>query len=179
MENFEVTNNIKKSDIDKLIELDKLVYTENDLVDKKLCYEWYRKNKRLWTIIKHNNKIIGYINFMPITDECYKKYKKNIIKEQNIFYDDILNYQPNNNYCFLFNSIVVHPDYHNTKASIVLFHTFYKNTLKFLKENNITIKTILAHIVNEKIEKIVLRNGFKLIYKYNNYKLYEGNISKI
>lgn len=177
MNNYIFSNHATISDIDEMINLDKLVYKDCDIVNNKLVYKWHKKNDKIWTIIKENNKIIGYINFIPITDKCYHNLKDKKYSEHSIKYNDIMSYKKDMESYFLFDSIVIHPNYQNKNITFILFKFFIKNTLKFFKENNIKIKSIIAQVVNNKIDNILSKKGFNLLFTTENFKFFEGNIN--
>lgn len=176
MVQYRIKNFVSLEDVKTMCEIDKKNYKVNNQVDFETCKSWYDKNPRIYTAITHNSKVIGYINFMPITEECYNNFKTGKLLEQGITADDILIMEPNNSYYCLFSSVVVDKAYQNTEAFTYLISSFYKNMLRFTTENNIKITSIIADCVNNKIEQFVLNSGFKKVLKNKNYKIYEGNI---
>ena len=176
MSNFVIKNFVSKEDIKSMCELDKKVYKPENQVDPKICEGWYDKNPRIYTAIVSNNKIIGYINFMPITEDCYNKFKNGNMPEQGITPEDIEVMEPNKEYYCLFSSVVIDKAYQNTQAFTILISSFYRNLKQHVTQNNITIKSVIADCVNKKIGEFVKNSGFKQIYKDKNYNIYEGNI---
>lgn len=176
MGNFRIKTFVSIEDVKAMCELDKKNYKTNNQVDFETCKSWYDKNPKIYTAITHNNKLIGYINFMPITEDCYNRFKSGELLEQGIMPDDILVMEPNNSYNCLFSSVVVDKKYQNTEAFTYLISSFYRNMLKLIKDNNIKINTIIADCVNKRIEEFVLSSGFKKVLKNKNYNIYEGNI---
>jgi hypothetical protein len=176
MVNFVIKNFVSKDDVKKMCDLDKTLYTPQNQVDLKICESWYDKNPRIYTAILLNDNLIGYINFMPITDECYEKFKSGKMPEQGITPSDMEVMEPNKSYYCLFSSVVIDKKYQNTPAFTFLISSFYRNMKKYLNDNNIKIKSIIADCVNKKMAEFVVNSGFKQIYKDNNYNIYEGNV---
>ena len=123
-----------------------------------------------------DDELIGYINFMPVTDGAYKKFREGKLTEQNLTAKDVKILKPNKEYHCLFLSVVIDKKYQNTEAFTMLISNFYKNTKNYLQTHNIIIKSILADCVNKKMEQFVKNSGFKRVFKNENYNIYEGNI---
>jgi hypothetical protein len=120
--------------------------------------------------------LVGYINFLPITNECAKLIRKGIKKDSDITGEDILNYEKHDTYTCLFVSLVVHPDYQNTNAMMRLLTAWRKHVKELMQKNNITIESILVDCVNDKIKELVKRLKFKPIIKNDRMNIYEGDI---
>jgi len=172
MNNFVVKNLVTKDDVKSMLKIDKIVFKEENNVPKDIVLSWFNKNPNIYTAIFDKNKLIGYINFMPITEECYNNYLTKEFTENNIVSNDILTYQPNEKYYTLFSSVAINPKYHNTTAFTQLITNFYKNMKSYLTKNNITIISTIAECVNKNMEEFVVSSGFKKIK--NN--IYEGQI---
>lgn len=176
MKKFQVKTFVSLEDVKFMCELDKKVFKENNQVEFKICEEWYNKNPRIYTAITDSDKLIGYINFMPITEDCYNRIKNGSLQENNVPVEDILRMEKNGSYYCLFSSVVIDKAYQNTEAFTILITTFYKNMLDHLNKNNIKIVSIIADCVNKKMEQFVINSGFKRVFKNKNSNIYEGNI---
>ena len=82
---YTIENNPTLNDIRQMIEIDKQVYDENDCGNLEKCLEWKKICPELYTAIKYENQVVGYINFVPITKECYEKFKLGKIKDGKTF----------------------------------------------------------------------------------------------
>ena len=176
MKKFQIKTFVSLDDVRQMCELDKKVFKENNQVGFDVCTSWYNKNPKIYTAITDNNKIIGYINFMPITEDSYIRIKNGSLSENSVSADDILEMKKDNSYYFLFSSVVIDKEYQNTDAFTILITTFYKNTLNYIQKNNIKITSIIADCVNKKMEQFVINSGFKRVFKNRNSNIYEGNI---
>lgn len=173
---FVVKNYIDESEIKTLCDIDKSLYSKENCVSIKTCKSWYKVNPFIYTVICDGDKIIGYINFCPITDKCYKLHSLGLIKDSQIKDTDILPFSDNASFHCLFMSVAIKKDYQNSNALYYLMQNFYMKINRIISEKHIKIKSIIADVVNEKIEKFVLDNGFKQIIKNDNCNIYEGNI---
>ena len=76
MSKFSIVNQVNGTLIKDMIELDKLVFNGDDIGAFNKCKEWVEINPDIYTVLMADNKVIGYINFMPITDKAYNKIKQ-------------------------------------------------------------------------------------------------------
>ena len=172
MSDFLIKNLVSKNDVKSMLEIDRIVFKNENNVPEDIVMSWYNKNPNIYTAIFDKQKLIGYINFMPITKECYDSYLTGKYGENNINSDDVLIYKPNEKYYTLFSSVAIDPKYHNSSVFTHLITNFYKNMKDYLTANNITIISTIAECVNSKMEKFVANSGFKKIKN----KIYEGQI---
>lgn len=176
MNKFVIKKFVSEDDIFQMCELDKRTFKDLNQVDFDVCKSWYNKNPQIYTAIMKDDTLIGYINFMPVTDTAYKKFREGKLSEQSLTAKDIKIMRPNKEYYCLFLSVVIDKKYQNTEAFTILISNFYKNTKTYLQTHNISIKSILADCVNKKMEQFVKNSGFKRVFKNENYNIYEGNI---
>ena len=160
---FEIFHNSTQKDILEMIELDKTNYLGNDVGNYNDCVEWLKICPLMYTIIKSNNKIIGYINFLPITKQCYQQIKNGQKKDYELSSNDVLNFNKGDNYC-LFMSIVINKEYRNSNAFNYLFNDFVK-MLANLNENGIKIKNVIADCVTAGGERLARSFKGKFICK--------------
>lgn len=163
-------------DIVNTVELDKLCFEEDEQATVEIYTDWNKKNKDLFTLLYEGSKLIGYINFLPVTKECADGIRKGIKKDSDITADDILNYEKDDTYTCLFVSLVVHPDYQNTNAMLKLLTAWRKHIEEVIEKKNITIENILVDCVNDKIKELVKRLKFKPVIKNDRMNIYEGDI---
>ena len=156
MGNFVIKNFVSLEDVKQMCELDKMVFDKPNQVDFEICKTWYDKNPLIYTAIYDNHQLIGYINFMPISDQLYNKFITGTFMEQNISPDDILVMESGKEYYTLFSSVVVREDYQNTDAFLLLISNFYRNMKAKLMRENIKIKSTIADCVNKKIKQFPL-----------------------
>lgn len=176
MSKFIIKNFVDLDDVKEMCELDKVNYEIDNQVSFEICKTWYKKNPLIYTAIFRDEELIGYINFMPISDQLYNNFVNGKIPEQSINPKDILVMKPGKSYYCLFSSVVIREDYKNSEAFLMLMTTFYRNMKTKLSRENITIKSIIADCVNKKMEKFVKDSGFKQVFKNKDYNIYEGNV---
>ena len=176
MNKFKIINKVNDDLIKKMIELDKLVFKGDDVGDEDKCKEWVRCNPDIYTVLMADNKVIGYINFMPITDMTYNKVKQGKLKDYELSIDDIVAYSSHKPLKCLFTSIVIHPD-HQTGLELA---RLWKGFIDKLKSLNLTITSVIMDCVTEMGEKCAKNYlGAQFITNSNNGKIYEGNIKEL
>ena len=177
MNKFKIINKVNDDLIKKMIELDKLVFKGDDIGAFDKCKEWVGINPDIYTVLMTDNKVIGYINFMPITDTAYNKVKQGKLKDYELSTDDIVaSYSSPKPLKCLFTSIVIHPD-HQTGLELA---RLWKGFINKLTSLNLTIASVIMDCVTEMGEKCVKNYlGARFITNSNNGKIYEGNIKEL
>ena len=123
-----------------------------------------------------DNKVIGYINFMQITDTAYNKVKQGKLKDYELSIDDIVLFQSKKPLKCLFTSIVIHPDYQTGFALNRLWQGFIDK----LKSLNLTITSVIMDCVTDIGEKCAIQYlSAKFVNNSKNGKIYEGNIKEL
>lgn len=165
---------VTEKDIDDAIELDFDGYEgENTYIGiKETCYKWYRRNPFIYFMIKdiHTQKIVGYINAMPVTDELYEALKQDELDDINIPHKSILRYTASGQYNLYFASIVVKPSLKNHSR---LARKLVDAVCDFFIEkanDNIIIKRMLAKEVSTDGKMLCLNMGMK---SRNNDSIFE------
>ena len=177
MDKWQIVYKPTRELIQRSIDLDQLVYNdEEDICDMEKSMSWANKNEMLYTFLLYGNKLVGYINFMPVTDECYNKFRHGKIKDGKIAADDITQFsKAKPNKCILI-SIVIHPDFQNGVALMYLCKGFYRK-LKEFNQNGITISSVVADCVSTMGEKCAIKCfNAKHVSNSSNGKIYEGKI---
>lgn len=176
MKKFSIVNQVNDNLIKEMIELDKLVFKGDDIGNYNKCKQWVKINPDIYTVLMYDEKVIGYINFMPITDECYNKIKEGKLKDYELNNDDIILFSNHKPLKCLFTSIVIKPEHQNTQAIIELWNGFI-NKLKTMKIN---ISSIVIDCVSEMGEEFIKQQlNAKFITNSHNGKIYEGNIKEL
>lgn len=149
---------------------------QDDVGVLEKCIEWHRICPEIYTIIRNGKSLIGYINFVPITRECYLKIKNGELKDYEFQINDILDFKKGENYC-LFMSIVIKEKYRNTKVIIEMMKYFFKK-MDRLKRQGVELNNVICDCVSEDGEKLINRNfDAKFIcYTKNRTKIYEFSI---
>lgn len=96
---------------DKLLKealnLDKQVFSKNDVGDFNTCKKWLKIEKNIYTFLVHENHCIGYINFARITDDCFNKFYDGKMKDYSLTENDILPFsKTESNRCHLISIVI-------------------------------------------------------------------------
>jgi len=158
---YEVYYNIKKEEVIDLIKLDYDNYFGSDVGDLESCIKWLEICPEVYTIVKKDKEIIGYINFLPITKDCYEKIKQGNKKDYEISLDDVLDFRIGDNYC-LFMSIVLKKIYRKSMCLFFLLNGF-KDKLYNLYKKGICIKGVIADCITHDGEKLAKYYNGKFI----------------
>lgn len=176
MSEFNIVNHVNDVIIKEMIELDKLVFKGEDIGAFDKCKEWVKRNPDIYTVLMQDDKVIGYINFMPITDKAYQAIKQGKLKDYELNNDDIISFSNCKPLKCLFTSIVIKPECQDTQAITELWNGFI-NKLKTMKFN---ISSIVIDCVSEMGEKFIKQHlNVKFITNSHNGKIYEGNIKEL
>lgn len=177
MEDVIVQQFMTDEDLKQAIALDGESYSAEENVGIfSLCKEWYNKNPLMYTVMKHEGEVIGYVNFLPLTKDSYEKYKAGEMHDYEIREDDIETYEFDKHYNALLTSIVIKEDYRNGEAIKLLWDGFL-DKLSHLKKLGIEIDNVLADCVSKDGEKFVGdRLGFDYITESKDGKIFEGQI---
>lgn len=170
---WKITYIADKRTIEKAIKLDKMVYNEIDAGNVERCMSWVQKEPNIYTFLWLNDKLIGYINLMPLYSDVYKKILSGKLRDSDINADCIKPYRCGENKC-LFTSIVVHPKYRNGEAILRLWNgLIYK--VNQLESKGCKIVSVVCDCVSVDGIKYMV-NNFKSRYICNSVggKIYEG-----
>ena len=176
MSKFSIVNQVNETLIKEMIELDKLVFKGDDIGAFDKCKEWVKCNPDIYTMLMQDDKVIGYINFMPLTENAHQMVLQGKLKDYQLSSEHIVQFQSQKPLkCFL-TAIAIREEYQDTEAIIELWNGLL-NKLKLL---NLTISSVVADCVSKHGEKLVKqRLNAKFITNSNGGKVYEGNIKEL
>lgn len=173
MGKFTIVNRVTDNIIKEMIELDKLVFNGDDIGAFDKCKEWVNRNPDIYTVLMWDNKVIGYINFMPITDIAYQAIRQGELKDYQLQGSDLVKFSIGVPLKCLFTSIVIHPN-HQTGLELA---TLWKGFVNKLKSLNLTISSVVMDCVTAMGEKCAKNYlGAQFITNSQNGKIYEGRI---
>ena len=169
---FEIVNEATESDIIEMIALDSDCYFGDDVGVFQNCNDWVKKCPSIYTILKHDNKVIGYINFMPVTKTCYDQIRSGQKKDYEVNSSEVLNFKKGDNYCF-FMSIVIDKNFKSTRALGYLIDGF-KNKIEKLSNKGVKITKIIADCITTEGESFAKHYNANFICKTKTgSKIYE------
>ena len=152
IQNEEVTDN----DINQALALDKEIFdipnSEQFNIDK--CKRWNEKTGLyVYTMLKdpETDKVVGYINIVPVTDECYEKIKDGKDADINIDDSDIVSYEQPirpKKYNLYLAAIVVDTKKDRLRRTHELFNAFMDKLIT-LTTINIIYSRMIADAITE------------------------------
>lgn len=141
----------------EISKLDKEVYPKDFLWKSDYQKKLYDKNKDTFSLIKYKKDLVGYINYLVITEDEYEKIinsKKIVINYDS---DDIVKYHKNKGNYVVIDSIVVDEKYYN-KKTVKLFNKAIKKYFAQKRKEGYLVNNIIA-IGTTDFEKSVLDNS--------------------
>ena len=166
---WEIIYTVNDCQLEELVKLDSSVYNGLDAGQFNKCKEWLSKNNEIYTVLLLNSKPVAYINFMPITNACYNKFKMGKIKDYEITKSDILKFDKTKPNKCLFTSIVVDKKYQNGIVLLKLWQGFKEG----IKQKNIAVSHIIMDCVSDMGEKCAKYIKANLVFESENSKIYE------
>ncbi len=179
MKDWKIQHKVDDETLKQLIMLDKDAYAAKDIGSFSLCKKWRQVNSEIYTVLKFRNTVVGYINFVPLKDAVFKKFKKGLMKDYELTENDILPFTKGQSLNCLLMSIVIKKEFRDSKAIIYLTQGFTQ-FLEKLKSEGVHIKNIVQDCVSIDGIKFVInffgadfvceshRNrGFGKIYEIN------------
>lgn len=157
-------------EIQQALDLDAMVYEKEFLVPLETCIKWFEVNPDIYVMVKdkRNNKVIGYINISPITDESYEKIRSCKFIDTGITDDMILSYDMPFPYSVYFSSVVIHPDYQNSSIFMQLFNAVVDKFITLGKQE-VYIKRMIADAVTANGIKFCKLFGMKKVDDSNHH----------
>lgn len=146
MSNFKITYEANDELLKQAIEIDKHVFNKAEVGNIDMCKKWLEANKDIYTFLLDGDVLVGYINFIRLTDECFEKFYKGQTKDYKLSLSDILPFTKGENRC-LFMSIAIRKDYRDGEAIIELRKGF-DTKLKNFEKQGIHIKDVVIDCVS-------------------------------
>jgi hypothetical protein len=149
-----------KEDIKKIVELDKKVFKEEDVIDADIFMRWYRKNPKTFTCLYYKDKLIAYYSILPLRKEALEALCNGYLKECNIKGSDILDQNDMFNIShFYFFSFVISKRYPMVFFALLSHAIDTVNTLF----NDGKLRKIFATAATREGEKLLRRLQFQKI----------------
>ena len=158
---FRITkvNNLTKKDIDKIFDLDEKNFGIDNTWDKDYQMKLYKKNKDSFYMIKYKHEVVGYINYLNITQDEFERLKN--IRKYPDYLDEskIIPFKTNKKTYILIESINVKKEYEK-EQTIELINKKIINFIKVKRRQRIYIHGIIG---------VGLSSFEKEIYENMNY----------
>ncbi len=147
MEGWEITHKVDDETLKALLSLDKQAFSGKDIGSFERCKAWLKVNDKIYTVLKLGGKTIGYINFVPLTNDAFEKFSSGELKDFDLTPNDILPFSLGEELNCLFMSIVIKQEFRDGEAIKRLTNAF-KEFLERLKEEGVRIRRILQDCVS-------------------------------
>ncbi len=147
MDKWEIQHKIDNNTLNQMIALDREVYSKRDLVDIDRCRQWLSVNPDIYTVLKYNGNVVGYINFVPLKDEVYAKFERGQIKDYDLTREDITSFHKGETLNCLLLSVVLKKEFRDGEAIIKLVDGF-KEFLEELRTQGVMLGKIIQDCVS-------------------------------
>ena len=170
--NFEITFQATDDILKQAIKLDKTVFSKRDVGNFETCKAMLKENNDMYTFLLYDKKCVGYVNFIRISDEAFKKFLAGKMKDFELTTQDILPFSKKEKNKCLLTSIVVAKSHRDSSAIIKLNEGFYDH-LNVLKRRGIIIDEVVIDCVSiDGIKYVVENMGAKYVCDSFHGKIY-------
>ena len=156
--NENITNEMLK----EVLNLDKKFFKEEYLWDTDYQIKIFNKIKNSFIIIKYKNKLIGYLNYLVITEEKYNEMLNSNVIVDEFELNEILPFNENNSNYLTINSVVIDKKFQNGIA-VRLLTSELQNILSEMNLNNYKIVGINGFAVSNDGMHFLENLGFEKI----------------
>lgn len=140
--------------------LDEKFFDSEYLWEDDYQIQLFNKNKESLIIVNYNNKLVGYLNYLVLTEEKYNEMINSNITIDNFEIDEITSFYKNKNNYITINSIVIDKDFQNGDVIKCLTERL-QLILKQKNNDNYTISGMNAIAVSEDGRKALKNLGFE------------------
>lgn len=134
-----------EKDIDDAIELDSVTYEEIYRGKRETCISWSKVNPYIYFFVKDKalNKVVAYINIMPVSEDRYNKLRDDEFNDVDIPETDVISYDMPGFYNLYFSSVVIEEKYRG-KGILNFLLRFIVEYFSYLAEHDIFFKKMIA-----------------------------------
>ncbi len=158
---------ISKNTIDIIEKLDRQNLDRCYRWDKDKIEDLTKKKKYSYILVKDENKVVGYVNFLNLNEKIYKKILKTEVFYNDFEKKDIVDWTKNRKAYVIINAIVLN-DVYNNKNTISKIENSIKRYISFMRKNRYYIEEICSFAVND-LEVTILENlGFEKVRNITN-----------
>lgn len=159
-----IAKNLTDEEISSIKKLDDEFYDSKYRWDVYKLKELYLVEKDSYIIIRDKKNIVGYVYFLNITPDTYKKVIASDQIVDEFKSDDIRKYRKNENLYININSIVLKREYNNKKI-VKRIETIINRYINKKIKNNYKIREMYIYTVNEFEEGIAKDLGYEQVKK--------------
>ena len=170
--NFSIVYDVTNERLEQAIAIDKQFFISEEVGDQNVCCDWLSVNKDIYTFLLYDDCVVGYINFMAVTDNCYDKILKGMLPDYEMPLEDILPFRLGENKC-LFTSIALDKKFQNGIAVKKLWQGFCDKVKKINSQGKHISHIVMDCVtpIGEKCAKHFLKAHFVTTSKHG--KIYE------
>ena len=159
--------NVSKNTIHTISKLDNQILDKEYRWDEDKIKELTKDYKYSYILVKDEDKIIGYINFLNLKEDIYNKMIQSDTLYDNFNKEDILNYTKNRKAYINLNTIVLIDEYNNSNT-IKKIENSINRMIKNMKKNRYYIQEMCCFAVNHLEVEILENLGFEKIKDITN-----------
>lgn len=141
--------------------------------------QWYEYNNYTMHGVRDENsgRIVGFINALPLTDECYEMIKSGNFPDINIRTTHIRKFEYPDFYKLYISSICIAPSYQNTEAFKILYNSLINIILELAIKNEVYFSELLSDACTDQGVRLSHVIGMKFLRESQyNTKLYCGTL---
>lgn len=144
--------------------IDADIYPPSFQSDEATCLGWRDHNPDIYTAIidARTERLVGYINAMPLTDECFHTLENDCSNDARIPLAAIRKYDLADFYKLHVCSFAVDPSYQGTNAFRILYDAFVSKLLD-LARTQMFFTEVLAYALTPDGEKLAKYAGMKCV----------------
>lgn len=151
--------------ISQALQLDRISYEDIYQLELNTCYEFFDKNPDIYimAIDEMTQKVVGYINYSPVTERIAKLMIDGEIIDSTFTKDDIVAYQDGKTCHGYFSSIVVHPAYRRHGIATKMLWHWVELVCYLANERRIYFREVIADAVSDAGMHLLTKMGFSEI----------------
>ena len=153
-------NQITKDLIRQINILDKNFFEDEYLWEYEYQLSLFEKNKNSFVMVVKGEELVGYINYLVISEEKYMQMIKSETTVDRFAVEEVLPFSKQKGNYITINSVVISKDFQDGEV-IRLLATNFKKVITSIDEAGCKIKGMNSFAVSEHGEKLLDRWGFK------------------
>lgn len=170
--NFSIAYDVTDERLAQAIKIDKQFFMPEEVGDKSTCHDWLSVNKDIYTFLLCNDRVVGYINFMAVGDECYARILSGALPDYEITNADVLPFNVGKNNGLL-TSIALDRNFQNGVAVKKLWRGFCNRINELNKQGKHIVRIVMDCVtpIGEKCATNFLKAHY--VTKSKHGKIYE------
>jgi hypothetical protein len=150
--------------LESALAIDAAVYPPSFRADLETCLAWRDHNPEIYTAIVEasTQRLVGYINAMPLTEECFRTLESDSSNDARIPLEAIRRYELPDFYKLHVCSFAVDPAHQGTSAFRLLYGALVSKLLK-LAGDEMFFTEVLAYALTAQGEKLARYTGMKRV----------------